>query len=119
MKALPSGEPYPPQSGIEPLFRVNDIKTLNDVLMFCAKRYGRKACLATRRILKRERVTKDGLMLEKLVLGKYTARSYIGVAKIARNIGFNIRLRGVRPFDRVLIFAETRAQWLMVLFGCL
>ncbi|KAK4300008.1 hypothetical protein Pmani_027765 [Petrolisthes manimaculis] len=119
VKATPSGEPYPLESRLEPVFRAAGVTTLNGALQYGADRHGNKSCMATRQLLGRERVEKEGRTLEKLELGEYTWKTYVEVAETTQKVGVGIRLRGVKPFDRVVIFAETRAEWLMAALGCL
>lgn len=75
--------------------------------------------MATRLLLDRERTVEVGHTSEKLKLGEYVCKSYNEVAEMARNVGMGIRLHGIKPLDRVMVLAETRAEWMIAVLGCL
>ncbi|XP_063587515.1 long-chain-fatty-acid--CoA ligase 4-like [Penaeus indicus] len=119
VKAKPNGEPYPLDSRLAPLFREAGVTTLSGALQYGASTHGSKPCMATRQILRREREETNGKMFEKLQLGEYTWLTYSEVQEKAVSVGLGVRQRGLKPLDRVVIFAETRAEWLMSAMGCL
>lgn len=119
IKAYPSGNPFPWESGIEPELRAANVTTLSAAFQFSVSRYGEQSCMATRTLLAREHEEVNGRRMEKLDLGKYTWKTYSEVSEEVHNIGLGIRLRGVNPLDRVVVFAETRSEWLMAFLGCL
>lgn len=119
IKAFPSGEPVPWESGIEPDFRAAHVTTLSAAFQFSVNRYGEQSCMATRALLAREYEEVNGKTMERLSLGKYHWKTYTEVSQEVHNIGLGIRRRGVNPLDRVVVFAETRAEWLMAALGCL
>ncbi|XP_045589614.2 long-chain-fatty-acid--CoA ligase 4 [Procambarus clarkii] len=119
VKATPSGECYPLDSGLAPKFRKAGVTTLPGALQYGASVHGSKSCMATRQLLDRERTEKNGKMFEKLRLGEYTWKSYSEVQQMAVDVGLGVRVRGLQPLDRVVIFAETRAEWLVAAMGCL
>lgn len=86
--------------------------------------------MATRTLLDRKLTTswrlsgseptvERGHIIEKLNLGEYVCSNYNEVAEMARNVGIGIRQHGIKPLDRVMILAETRAEWMIALLGCL
>lgn len=120
VKAKASGEPYPLDSGLAPKFLEAGVTTLPGALGYATSVYGSKPCLATRQLLARERTEKNGKKFEKLKLGEYTWKTYSEVQQMAVDVGLGVRVRGLRPLeDRVVIFAETRAEWLVAAMGCL
>ncbi|KAK7049799.1 Long-chain-fatty-acid--CoA ligase 4, partial [Halocaridina rubra] len=119
VKATPSGEPYPLDSRLSPLFRDAGVTTLSAALEYGTSLHGNKPCMATRQILSRERTEKNGKMFEKLKLGDYTWLTYTEVQEMAVAAGLGVRLLGIQPHSRVVIFAETRAEWLTAAMGCL
>ena len=119
VKALPSGEPYPLDSRLAPLFREAGVTTLCGALKYSSSLYGSKSCMATRQLLRREREEKNGKTFEKLELGEYRWKTYEEVQQAAVEVGLGVRRLGLEPLDRVVIFAETRAEWLTAAMGCL
>lgn len=119
VKAYSSGNHFSWQYGIEPEFRAANVTTLSAAFQFSVSRFGVQPCMATRTLLAREHEEVDGRRMERLKLGEYTWKTYSGVSEEVHNIGLGIRLRGVNPFDRLVVFAETRSEWLMAALGCL
>jgi len=101
-------------------FRAAGVETVPQALRHTALKFGDKACLATRQLLRRHRnTTPDGKVFEKLELGDYAWITYKQVQQTVSNVGKAIRDMGYKFSDRVAIFAETRAEWLMSAIGCL
>ena len=119
LKALPSGELYPLDSRLATSFREHDVRTLPGVLKYATSMYASKRCMATREILSRERIDKDGKTLEMLELGEYTWQTYRQVLKTAEAIGCSLYRMNYKPGDRIAIFAETRADWFIAAMGAL
>lgn len=128
VKATPSGEIYSQESTDSDCESIS--VTVDDVFQHAVARYGIQPCMATRSLLGRERKTlwrlsgseptvEVGLTLEKLKLGEYICKSYNEVAEMVRNVGINICLHGIKPRDHVMVFAETRAEWMIAVLGCL
>ncbi|XP_064088455.1 long-chain-fatty-acid--CoA ligase 4-like isoform X2 [Macrobrachium nipponense] len=119
VKATPSGEPYPLDSRLGPLFKEAGVTTVNAALAYGTSMHGNKPCMATRQLLKRETSNVSGKTFEKLQLGDYKWKTYTEVQETAVAAGLGVRLQGVEPLDRVVLFAETRAEWLTAAIGCL
>lgn len=78
-----------------------------------------KKCLGTRDILGEEdEVQKNGKVFKKFNMGEYKWRSYIDVQITAVNFGRGLRELGQEVLKNVVIFAETRAEWLIAAHGC-
>nr|XP_053651172.1 long-chain-fatty-acid--CoA ligase 4-like [Cherax quadricarinatus]XP_053651173.1 long-chain-fatty-acid--CoA ligase 4-like [Cherax quadricarinatus]XP_053651174.1 long-chain-fatty-acid--CoA ligase 4-like [Cherax quadricarinatus]XP_053651175.1 long-chain-fatty-acid--CoA ligase 4-like [Cherax quadricarinatus]XP_053651176.1 long-chain-fatty-acid--CoA ligase 4-like [Cherax quadricarinatus]XP_053651178.1 long-chain-fatty-acid--CoA ligase 4-like [Cherax quadricarinatus]XP_053651179.1 long-chain-fat len=119
VKAKSNGEPYPLDSRLAPKFQEAGVTTLSGALQYGASVHGSKPCMATRQLLARERMEHNGKMFEKLKLGEYMWKTYSEVQQMAVEVGLGLRVRGLQPLDRVVIFAETRAEWLVAAMGCL
>lgn len=119
VKSTQRGEVYPMDSRLAPLFREAGVTTLCGALEYGASLYENKPCMATRQLIGREKTNKNGKVFEKLKLGEYTWKTYSDVQETAVAAGLGIRLQGIQPLDRVVIFAETRAEWLTAAMGCL
>lgn len=51
-------------------------------------------------------------------MGDYVWRTYVDVEKEARQFGAGLRELGCRPRGNVVMFAETRAEWMVAAHGC-
>ena len=60
----------------------------------------------------------NGKVFNKLVLGDYHWLRYTDVDVHAQRFGRGIRELGVQPRDKICIFADTRAEWLISALGC-
>ena len=95
-----------------------DIDTLEKVLKYIAETHKDKNCLGTRQVLSEEdEMQPNGRMFKKYKMGEYTWRSYVDVEKEACNFGYGIRKLGVQPKENVVIFSETRAEWMIAAHG--
>ncbi|CAL4146693.1 unnamed protein product [Meganyctiphanes norvegica] len=119
VKAMPDGQAYPLDSGLAPIFREAGVTTLPAALKYSASKYGSKPCVATRKLIKRETTEKNGKKFEKLQLGEYTWQSYSQIQDMALAAGIGIKAQGVAPGDRIIMFAESRADWFVAAMGCL
>ena len=95
-----------------------DIDTLEKVLKYIAETHKDKNCLGTRQVLSEEdELQPNGRLFKKYKMGEYTWRSYVEVEKEACNFGHGIRKLGIQPKDKVVIFSETRAEWMIAAHG--
>ncbi|CAG9799773.1 unnamed protein product [Chironomus riparius] len=95
-----------------------DIDTLEKVLKYISDTHKDKNCLGTRQVLSEEdELQPNGRLFKKYKMGEYTWRSYVDVEKEACNFGYGIRKLGVQPKDNVVIFSETRAEWMIAAHG--
>lgn len=58
-------------------------------------------------------------VLYQFLLGGFKWRSYTQMNDEAENFGRGLRELGLKPFENVVIFAETRAEWLISANGCM
>jgi long-chain acyl-CoA synthetase len=94
------------------------IDTLEKVFKHVAKIHKDKKCLGTRRILGEEdEVQANGKVFKKYRMGDYEWRSFLETDKEARHFGRGIREIGLEPRDKVVLFAETRAEWMIAAQG--
>ena len=85
---------------------------------FSSKKYGDKKCLGTRKVLgDLEETQPSGKVFTKLQLGDYTWQTYSQVAAKADCLGKGLREVGVKPRDRVVIYANTSAEWMVCAIG--
>ena len=119
VKAISSGEPWPEEESLYPIFKDANVKTLPDVLKYGAKMYSNENFMATRTIQAREHKKENGKMFEKLSLGEYTWKTYSEVQSSAEAVGCSLNKMNFKHGDRIAMFAETRAEWFIAAMGAL
>ncbi|CAL4129031.1 unnamed protein product [Meganyctiphanes norvegica] len=113
------GQPEPLESWKTPDFLDTGILTLPEVFEFNSKMWPEENCMGTRELLSRKREEVDGRLIEKQELGKLCFRTYQQVQDAIVATGRGVRAMGIKPLDRVILFAETRAEWLIAAMGCI
>nr|XP_053645469.1 long-chain-fatty-acid--CoA ligase 4-like [Cherax quadricarinatus] len=95
------------------------IDTLEKALSYACKKHGSKKALGTRKILREfEEVQKNGRVFKKYELGDYFWLTFSEVDEMARNFGKGLRAVGHQPRENIVIFSETRREWLISAIGC-
>lgn len=95
-----------------------NIDTLEKMFKYVTKIHTDKRCVGTREILSEEdEVQSNGRIFKKYKMGEYKWRSFIETELQAKYFGRGMRELGVQPKDRVVLFAETRAEWLIAAHG--
>lgn len=51
-------------------------------------------------------------------MGEYKWRTYLEVNNLATSFGRGLRELGHQPRKNIVIFAETRAEWMIAAHGC-
>lgn len=96
-----------------------NIDTLEKMFNYVAKIHTNKRCLGTREILSEEdEVQPNGRVFKKYNMGIYKWRTFSDVERMATNFGRGLRELGQEPLKNVIIFAETRAEWMISAHGC-
>lgn len=94
------------------------IDTLEKMFNFCASVHSTKRCLGTREIFSEEdEVQPNGRIFKKYKMGDYMWRSYAEVEQLAASFGRGLREIGVQPKSKIVLFAETRAEWMIAAHG--
>nr|CAH7743907.1 unnamed protein product [Callosobruchus chinensis] len=94
------------------------IDTMAKMLEYVSKKYPNKRCLGTRQILAEEdEVQPNGRVFKKYDMGDYRWKTFAEVNILARNFGKGLRELGNLPGQNVVIFAETRAEWMIAAHG--
>ena len=92
----------------------NNICTLEQAFTYALKKHGKNRCLGSREIINEEDETQpNGKVFKKLVMGDYIWKTYAEVDKLAACFSTGLELLGLKPRDRIAIFADTRAEWLI------
>ena len=85
---------------------------------YAVTKYGEKQCLGTREVLGEEdEVQTSGKVFKKLSLGDYKWTTYNQTQETSTRFGKGLRELGQKPSDTIVIYAETRAEWIMSAFG--
>lgn len=96
----------------------NNIDTLEKMFKYVTKIHQTKRCLGTRDILGEEDEMQDnGRVFKKYKMGEYKWRSFIETERQCSFFGKGVREIGVKPRDKVVLFAETRAEWMIAAHG--
>lgn len=95
-----------------------NIDTLEKMLKYMSQTHTTKKCLGTREILSEEdELQENGRFFKKQKMGEYKWRNFNEVEQEALNFGNGLRTLGIRPKDNVVIFSETRAEWMIAAHG--
>ncbi|CAH1987079.1 unnamed protein product [Acanthoscelides obtectus] len=110
------GKQQPTEFHIELL--ENGIDTMSKMLDYCSKKRKNNKCLGTREVLAEEdELQPNGKVYKKFVLGDYKWQSYEEVNTLATHFGRGLRELGNEPGKNVVIFSETRAEWMIAAHG--
>jgi long-chain acyl-CoA synthetase len=97
----------------------NNIDTLEKMFNFVTKIHQTKRCLGTRQILsEQDEMQANGRVFKKYQMGDYRWTNYIETERMAAAFGRGLRELGNVPKKNVVIFAETRAEWMVSAHGC-
>ncbi|KAH3813357.1 fatty acid CoA ligase Acsl3-like [Dreissena polymorpha] len=96
-----------------------ECKTLDELFQRAVSVYGDKNCLGTRELLREEdEMQQNGRVFKKVVMGEYNWQSFEGVFTRLTNLGSGLLAVGQKPRRNILIFAETRAEWMIAAQAC-
>ncbi|XP_014784334.1 long-chain-fatty-acid--CoA ligase 4 [Octopus bimaculoides] len=94
--------------------------TVDDLFCRAVKLYGPRPCLGTREVLSVEdEVQQNGRVFKKLIMGEYNFSTFNKVSEQIHCLGRGLLELGLKPRDHVLIFSETRAEWMIIAQMCL
>lgn len=94
------------------------VDTMTKLLEFVSKKYPNKRCLGTREIFgEDDEKQANGRVFKKFNMGVYRWKTYSEVNMLAENFGKGLRELGCQPKENVVIFAETRAEWMIAAHG--
>ncbi|CAH0557572.1 unnamed protein product [Brassicogethes aeneus] len=91
-----------------------NIDTMAKMFEYCSKKYPNKRCLGTRQILNEEDEKQpNGRVFKKYNMGDYKWKTFAEINSLAINFGKGLRELGNLPGQNIVIFAETRAEWMI------
>ena len=102
------------------LLKLNKTKVFN-IYFFrrAVQLYAFRKCLGTREILQEVSETQsNGRVFKKQIRGEYNWLTFAQVDTRARNLGNGLTALGQRRKENIVIFAETRAEWMIALQSC-
>ena len=89
------------------------ITTMEKVWNYSLKKYGTKDALGTRLVLgEQDERQADGKMFTKFQLGEYKWINYQELNSMADNLGKGFRELGLRPKDKIVLYANTCSEWM-------
>ncbi|XP_045767998.1 long-chain-fatty-acid--CoA ligase 4 isoform X1 [Maniola jurtina] len=95
------------------------VSSMETMLRAAAARWQDRRCLGTRTVLSEEDEPQpNGRVFKKYRMGDYVWRTYLDVEHEARQFGSGLRALGAAPRRNVVMFAETRAEWMLAAHGC-
>lgn len=95
------------------------VTTMESMLRAAAARWRQRPCLGTRTVLSEEdELQPNGRVFKKYKMGDYVWRTYDEVVQEAREFGAGLRELGCQPRTNIVMFAETRAEWMVAAHGC-
>lgn len=96
-----------------------NIDTLEKMFTYVTRVHTNKRCLGTRDILSEEdEIQPNGRVFKKYKMGEYKWNSFVEVERMAASFGRGLRELGQQPLQNIVIFAETRAEWMIAAHGC-
>ncbi|OXU20883.1 hypothetical protein TSAR_015234 [Trichomalopsis sarcophagae] len=95
------------------------IDTLEKMLKYVASIHGNKRCLGTRQIFAEEdELQPNGRVFKKYKMGEYRWKSFVEIEKLATTVSRGMKELGLTVKKNVVIFAETRAEWMVAAHAC-
>merc|ERR1719318_1593531 len=91
-----------------------EISTMDRLFKYSCKKYGGRTRLVLGEL---EEKQPSGKVFTKLQLGNYTWQTYSEVAAQAEHMGRGLREVGVRPREKVVLYANTCAEWMVAAAG--
>lgn len=122
-KLVDDNDPSSPYRAIEVLDQLqnqpeDDIQTLACIPDLCLQRYPDKETMGVRQVLDiQDEKQPNGKVFKKFVLGEYEFTTYRQACQRIDFIGRGLLSIGAQPGDRILIYAETRPEWLLTAFA--
>ncbi|XP_022121866.2 long-chain-fatty-acid--CoA ligase 4 isoform X1 [Pieris rapae] len=97
----------------------DNVTTMEAMLRAAAARWQDKPCLGTRTVLSEEDEPQpNGRVFKKYNMGNYEWRSYTDMENEATWFAAGLRELGCQPKKNIVMFAETRAEWMIAAHGC-
>ncbi|GIY25370.1 long-chain-fatty-acid--CoA ligase 4 [Caerostris extrusa] len=121
-KRIREDDPYSPsirlvRNCVNPL---EGIQTMDELFRMSVVRYGVKKCLGMREVLSEaDEHFRNGKVFKKVRLAdEYKWLSYVDIDQRVENLSKGMLELGLEPKKQIVIFAETRIEWMLVCQAC-
>ncbi|XP_071041001.1 long-chain-fatty-acid--CoA ligase 4 isoform X2 [Parasteatoda tepidariorum] len=120
-KNIREDDPYSPcvrlvRNVINPIEGIN---TMDELFRMSVVRYGTKKCMGVREVLSEaDEYFKNGKVFKKINLGEYKWFSYVDIDEKIETLTKGMLELGLQPRKPIIIFAETRIEWMLVCQVC-
>ncbi|KAH0953865.1 hypothetical protein HN011_000471 [Eciton burchellii] len=95
------------------------VDTLEKMFLWVVKMHGGKRCLGTRQILAEEDEPQpNGRVFKKYKMGEYKWKTFSEINRLAASFGRGLAELGMKARKNIVIFAETRAEWMISAHAC-
>ena len=82
-------------------------------------KFASRNCLGTREVLRSENeIQANGRVFNKVILGNYNWLTFDEVIRKSEMFGCGLMALGQKPRENVVIFADTKAEWMIAAQGC-
>lgn len=101
-----------------------NLNTIAKVFDYSVKKYEEQDCLGTRKIIGIQQIvdddnSDDGKIFTKMILdNKYQWQSYREISQRVTNVSKGLTSIGLKATDKVLIYADTCAEWMITALAC-
>ena len=83
------------------------------------EKHGDRGCMGTRELLAEDdEVQPNGRIFKKMILGDYKWMSYNEAYTEVQRVSAGLKAIGVQTKEYVIIFAETKAEWMLSAQAC-
>ncbi|CAN7990594.1 unnamed protein product [Ixodes pacificus] len=98
--------------------RFKGCETVDALFRHAVSLHSDRPCLGTRLVKSQTQEIIDGKSIVKYDLGEYKWKTYADVESQVDQIGRGLAGLGIVPETRVIIFAETREEWILTALAC-
>jgi len=96
----------------------DDVQTLADIPDLCLQRFPDKETMGVRQIIDvQDEKQPNGKVFKKFIMGDYQFTTYRQACARIDAIGRGLLSLGVKKGDKILIYSETRPEWLLTAFA--
>lgn len=101
--------------GKPPEMIIDKCRTIDEIMRTCIEAYRDRDCMGFRKVLEEmEELQADGKVhIKRRLAPEYTFLTYSQVNQRIDHIMRGLLLSGVRPGDKMIIFMETRMEWML------
>lgn len=118
-----TGQPEGPYFDVNYLSGIEDgfqgICTLDQLFKQSVEKHGNRGCMGTRELIAEEdEIQSNGRVFKKVILGDYNWMTYNQAYEEVQRISSGLNAIGVQQKEFVIIFAETKAEWMLSAQAC-